>query len=297
MKKKPAGKFRTKEEWRPIRAMVEEEGMTLTAAAEKAGIPYSTVQGRARIECWNPPAGIIRGRPRDSEILAAQAKKIEAKLAREEALLMAEASLVKAQDLEVLAAKSLVADSARLKVAISRRVREIAARLEDSSVPVRSAAQALGSLAPILRLLYGWGREPDLQRMARAVTSYAEGEPAEPPTGAVNLALINTTPEQLAALAEAKFNRDGRDGASATECNGQGVGPSAIEPEQPPPAIHGSPIPKKEAPKPPLKGRSPQVAPAPHYPVLERPQQPPDWFERIVLPASKPCNGSRRSSS
>jgi hypothetical protein len=57
MKKKSAGKFRTKEEWLVIRAMVEKEGMTLTAAAEKVGIPYSTVQGRARIECWNPPQG------------------------------------------------------------------------------------------------------------------------------------------------------------------------------------------------------------------------------------------------
>jgi hypothetical protein len=59
--------------------------------------------------------GIIRGRPRDTEILAAQAKKIEAALAREDVLLMAEASLVKAQDLEALARKSLVADSARLR--------------------------------------------------------------------------------------------------------------------------------------------------------------------------------------
>jgi hypothetical protein len=69
---------------------------------------------------------------------------------------------VKAEDLEVLARKSLVTDSARLKVAISRRVREIVARLEDPSVPVRSAAQALAALAPILRLVYGWaGSEPD----------------------------------------------------------------------------------------------------------------------------------------
>ena len=252
MKKKPAGKFRTKEEWRPIRAMVEEEGMTLTAAAEKAGIPYSTVQGRARIECWNPPAGIIRGRPRATEILAAQAKKIEAALEREKVLLMAEASLVKAQDLEVLAAKSLVADSARLKVAISRRVREIVARLEDPSVPVRSAAQALGSLAPILRLVYRWGGEPDLQRMKLARTSY--GDEDFPPTGAVNLGLIATSPAQLAAMAEAKFNRDGEGGPSPTECDGQGPGPSAIAPEQPLGAAHGCSIPKKEAPKPPPEG-------------------------------------------
>ena len=55
MKKTPAGKFRTREEWQVIRALVEQDGMTLTAAAEKAAIPYSTVQGRARIKCWNPP--------------------------------------------------------------------------------------------------------------------------------------------------------------------------------------------------------------------------------------------------
>jgi hypothetical protein len=46
------------------------------------------------------------------------------------------------------------------------------------------------------------------------------------PQGAVNLALIATTPEQLAALAKA--NRDDHSGPSATECNGQGVGQSAI---------------------------------------------------------------------
>jgi hypothetical protein len=278
MKKQLVGKFRTKEQWRVIRAMVEVEGMTLTAAAEKAGMPYSTVQGRARIECWNPPWGIIRGRPRDTEILAAQAKKIEANLAREEVLLMAEASLVKAQDLELLAAKSLVADSARLKVAISRRVREIVARLEDPSVPVRSAAQALGALAPILRLVYGWDREPDIQRMKRAGTSYADDDMPDdfPPAGAVNLRLIATSPEQLAAMAKAKgkFNRDNQDGAPATECNGQGVGPSVIAPEQPPAAIHGSPIPKKEAPKPPLDNQPAQTPSAGHPHGSEKPQKP-----------------------
>ena len=95
---------------------------------------------------------------------------------------------MKAQDLEVLARKSLVADSARLKVAISRRVMEIVARLEDASVPVRSAAQALGSLAPILRLLYGWSNEPEIQSMKLARKG---GD--DVPTAAINLALINTT--------------------------------------------------------------------------------------------------------
>jgi hypothetical protein len=81
-----------------------------------------------------------------------------------------ELALVKTEDLELLARKSLAADSARAKVAVSRRVTEILSRL-DSSVPVRSAAQALGALAPIFRLLYGWGREPDVQRMEVARTS------------------------------------------------------------------------------------------------------------------------------
>jgi hypothetical protein len=221
------------------------------------------VKGRARIECWNPPAGIIRGRPRDIEILAAQAKKIEAKLAREEVLLMAEESLVKAQDLEVLARKSLVADSARLKVAISRRVREIVARLEDPSIPVRSAAQTLGSLAPIFRLMDGWGRTLDLEGMELARTGNGDV-----PTGAVNLELIATTPEQLARRAIAN-------GAPVTL------------PEQPRAATPGCPVPKKEAPKPPSEGPSAKGAPTTgDPPVSENPQQPPDWFERIAHSAA-----------
>jgi len=195
-----------------------------------------------------------------------------------------ELALVKTEDLELLARRSLAADSARAKVAVSRLVAEILSRL-DASVPVRSAAQALGALAPIFRLLYGWGREPDLQRMARAVTSYAEGEPTETPTGAVNLALFNTTPEQLAALARAKFDRDEQPDTSATECNGQVAGPSVVRPEQPPTANHGPPIPKKEAPKPPPEDRSAKVTPAGRPPISEKPQQPRDWSEQINYPA------------
>lgn len=68
------------------------------------------------------------------------------------------------------------------------------------------------------------------------------------PTAAVNLALINTTPQQLAEMAKAKFDLDEDSGTSATECNGQGMGPTAIAPEQPPAATHGCPIPEKETP-------------------------------------------------
>jgi hypothetical protein len=105
---------------------------------------------------------------RDLRKEAEKAKRLARKLKREETLMLMEASLLKAEDLEVIARKSLVADSARLKVAISRRVGEIVARLDDPSVPVRSAAQGLGALAPILKLLYHWHEEPGLERMKHA---------------------------------------------------------------------------------------------------------------------------------
>jgi hypothetical protein len=223
--------------------------------AEKLGMPYSTVRYHAWTEDWGVQS---RGGQQDPSYQAAKAKQIRRKLEKEEKRLEQELAPVKAEDLELLAQRSLAADSARAKVAVSRRVTEILSRLADPTIPVRSAAHALGSLAPILRLLYGWGGEPDLQRMKRSVTSYAKDDMPEDftPTAAVNLGLIATSPEQLAAMAEAKFNRDNQDDASVSECNEQGMGPFVVAPEQPPAAAHGRPIPKKEAPKPPLECRS-----------------------------------------
>jgi hypothetical protein len=110
----------------------------------------------------------------------------------------------------------------------------------------------------------------------------------EPPecTGAVNLALIATTPDQLAQMAEGAANRDGQRGASPTaERNDKGMDPSAITPEPSPAATPGCPVPKKAAPKPPLESQSVQVTPGGHPPASEKPHQPPDWFERIAHPA------------
>jgi hypothetical protein len=76
-------------------------------------------------------------------VSGAQAKRIRRKLEKGEKRLEQELVLVKTEDLELLARRSLAADSARAKVAVSRRVTEILSRL-DSSVPVRSTAQALG---------------------------------------------------------------------------------------------------------------------------------------------------------
>jgi hypothetical protein len=121
---------------------------------------------------------------------------------------------------------------------ISRRVGEIVARLDDPSVPVRSAAQALGALAPILKLLYQWNQEPSLAEMKR-------------PTGAINLELIATPPEELARMHREKLARE--NGSFATEHNDKGDGTLSAQRKQPPVARDDQLPPKKEAPTSPAK--------------------------------------------
>jgi hypothetical protein len=221
------------EQWAEARSLYQ-GGMSLEGVAEKLGIPYSTVQYRAWVESWGVRS---RGGRRDPRYQLAKARRIEAKLEREEALMVSEATLVKAEDLEVLARKSLVADSARLKVVISRRVGEIVARLDDPSVPVRSAAQALGALASILKLLYRWDQEPSLVEMKR------------PWSQAINLELIKIGPEELERRAKAKEALETqRTSTGVTEHNGQVDGAHWAQREQPPGAGNGQLTPKKEAP-------------------------------------------------
>jgi hypothetical protein len=50
-----------------------------------------------------------------------------------------------------------------------------------------------------------------------------EGTTPPPASGAVNLALINTSPQQLAEMAKAKFDLDDHSGPSAAQCNGTGL--------------------------------------------------------------------------
>jgi hypothetical protein len=69
--------------------------------------------------------------------------------------------------------------------------------------------------------------------------------PSQAVSGAVNLALINTSPDELAKLAKA--NQNNQNGASATGCNDQGMGPSVVAPAQPRAAGDGRPSPEKEA--------------------------------------------------
>jgi hypothetical protein len=100
----------------------------------------------------------------------------------QEALMMAKGALEEAEDLKELARKSVVADSTRQKVAISRRLGGGRRKVEEANVPVGSPARRLGALAPMLRLLYQWSPEPSPGEMKR-------------PQGVINLELISTPPK------------------------------------------------------------------------------------------------------
>jgi hypothetical protein len=252
------------EQWAEARRLYE-GGLSLEGVAEKLRLPYSSVHYHAWVEGWPVRC---RGGRKDPRLQAAQAKRIRRKLEKEEKRLEQDLALVKTEDIELLARRSLAADSARAKVAVSRRVTEILSRL-DSSVPVRSAAQALGSLAPIFRLLYRWSNEAEIQSMKLARKG---GD--DIPTAAVNLRLIATTPEELAAMAKAKVDLDDHSGPFATECNGQGLGPSGTAPKQPGGAAHGCPISEKEAPTGPVKEPAPPSRTVNKAAPLLAPEQP-----------------------
>jgi hypothetical protein len=246
------------ETWEEARGLYQ-GGMSLEAVGKELGIPYPTVWYHAWMEDWGVR---VKGVKRDPRAEAAKAQKLARKLAREEALMVMEASLVKADDLEVLARKSLAGDSARAKVMISRRVTEILTRLEDPSVPPRSAAQALGALAPIFRLVYRWDEAPDVGAMQRARS------------GAINLELLAVPPEALKAPAPA------RKSSRATEHNDKTDGTLSIQGEHPKGAGDGQVTPQKEAPTFPAADPG-QGNPPPGVadPPLEPPPAPgsPEW--------------------
>jgi hypothetical protein len=174
-------------------------------------------------------------------------------------LLEARVAVFDTKKAELVAQKILAQHSTEMKVRLSELVVQTAEDLRSPEVRPKDRASAMVALKTVSNHLYGWDREPDIQRMELARTSdqlqvvsyyqhWLQGTTPPPVTGAVNLALIATTPEQLQAMAEAEENRDGQRGASTTERNGQEMGPSAITPEQRGAATHGRPIPKKEAP-------------------------------------------------
>lgn len=263
------GVCRSIEFWRSVRSVVE-AGLSLQRAAKQFGVSRAHVTQRARVEDWQFPGKGLIGRPRTMDLPDGEKR---TQMAREEAdrdirqaelIVEARTAVFDVRRAEILAQKILAQHSTKMKVALSELVLQTAEDLRSGEVRPKDRAQAMVALKTVGNQLYGWDQEPDLRRMKRAGTSYADADymPEDfPPTGAVNLRLIATTPEQLAALAKAKSDhsgdhfagRDGgrvgdRDVPSATECNDQGMGPSAIAPEQPPAATYGCPIPQKEAP-------------------------------------------------
>ena len=162
----------------------------MVKVAERYGVSFAAVQEHGDVHKWPVRR---KGSVGDGRSEAARARRMRRKLEKEERRLETELTIVKAEDLEVLARKSLAADSARAKVAVSQRVSELLARLQDPSIPVRAAAQALNALAPVIKLVHGWHKEADIEGMK----------------GAINLALIATTPEQLRALGGPKGKGEG----------------------------------------------------------------------------------------
>jgi hypothetical protein len=156
---------------------------------------------------------------------------------------------------ELVAQRILAQHSTKVKVALSELVVQTAEDLRSGEIKPKDRALALAALKSVGNQLYGWDREPDIQRMEMARTSdhsqvksyyqhWLEGTEPPPATGAVNLALIATSPAELEAMA----NQDSHYDVSAPEYNAQGMGPPVEEPE-PPSATHGRPIPEKEAPR------------------------------------------------
>jgi hypothetical protein len=93
-----------------------------------------------------------------------------------------------------------------------------------------------------LKLLYRWHEEPSLEEMKHAES---------PLHNMINLELINTPPEKLRALAEAKIARE--NGSRETVRKDRGDGTLSAQREQPPAAGEGQHGSKKEAPFSPIK--------------------------------------------
>lgn len=179
-----SGKVSTKhpaELWVEGRRLYE-SGLSLPAVAQKLGVSYGSVHNCAWLQNW----GVRRnGRPPDPRCEEARAKRKRRKLEKEEKRLAEELVVLRAEKLEVVSSKDLRGASARAKQKVSELIEQTLEELGQEGVKPRERAAALNALGPILKLVHGWHKEPDLEAMQ----------------GAINLTLINTTPQQLRELA------------------------------------------------------------------------------------------------
>jgi len=280
------------EEWRKIRALVE-KGLSLNKAAKQFALSYSHLQRRAAAEDWKLH---YRGRPRtldypDGTRRVQMAREQTRRDAQEaELLLEARVAVFDIKKAELVAQRILAQHSIKMKVALSELVLQTAEDLRSPEVRPKDRALAMVALKTVCDRLFGWDREPEAQSMKLARTS---GD--DVPTAAINLALINTTPEQLAGRAKAQFDLDEHSGPSATDCNGQGMGPSVVAPQQPSAATHGYPIPEKKVPTQALDCQSALDAPAGHSPDSNPTPGSPAWHKKRLQELDRARAQWRRS--
>jgi hypothetical protein len=181
-----------------------------------------------------------------------------------ELLVEARVAVFDTKKAELVAQKILAQHSTMMKVALSELVVQTAEDLRSGEIKPKDRALALAALKSVGNQLYGWDREPDIRGMEMARTSgddlkvkslyqhWLEGTTPPECTGAVNLALIATTPEQLTEMAMADRNQDGQRVAPATEHRGP-----VENPEQPRTFAPVSKAQKEEVPLGPVKQPAP----------------------------------------
>jgi hypothetical protein len=190
-------KFRSAEEWEVIRRMVE-GGLTIKEAAERSGCAYSTIQNRAMKGCW---AGVgMRGIGRPRGVVGEEEVRVrrEAKAREEREYEEAQAEMerearvmvIDVKRSERLTERILGTHSSRLKVTLSELINETAEELRSGELKAKDKAVAIEALSKTAQRLYGWREERERFEEAR---------------GAVNVALITTSPAELKALGQ----RDG----------------------------------------------------------------------------------------
>ena len=88
-----------------------------------------------------------------------------------ELLVEARVALFDTKKAELVAQKILAQHSTKMKVALSELVVQTAEDLRSSEVRPRDRAMAMVALKTVCDRLFGWDREPDIQRVEMARTS------------------------------------------------------------------------------------------------------------------------------
>jgi hypothetical protein len=168
----------TAEQWEVVRRAVL-GGMSMRAAARRFGMTFQAVGERARRNGWHVAEQrcIERGKAQLGRV---------GELRRTQALAVASVQEVKFEVEQV--GEQLRKASLRTKVAIAELAEAALEQLrEEPDMSAIERSRALQALANVGKMIHGWDKEP-------------ERESEEDPLackGAINLALMRMTPEQL----------------------------------------------------------------------------------------------------